>query len=354
MLLHCPGCRSSLSIPDGLADRTVRCKYCNETFRPAEVDGGVPTLEPAEPVRVRPLSATPPPTARPAPTRREPPPAQARRRSLRTLWLLIPFGLVALLGAALAIGALVMVIFDHGSSSQAAGGGSPIGQAETLPPETLERLKAMTVFVKVDAGMLQASGSGFLIKTDAQGGFVVTNNHVANPRDDEPERGPFGPRFGPAFRRPANPRITVVLHSGTEAERSVPARLFIADAEDDLAILRIEAEQLPQPLDLMDHADLAETMPVFILGYPFGEQLGLKRNPAVNVGKATVTSIRRDRANKPALVQLQGELHPGNSGGPVVDAQGRLIGVAVSKVRGTQIGFAIAPTVLEDLLRRGR
>jgi len=49
-------------------------------------------------------------------------------------------------------------------------------------------------------------------------------------------------------------------------------------------------------------------------------------------------------------LQLQGELHPGNSGG----AGGRLIGVAVAKLEGAQIGFAIAPTVLEDLLRRGR
>src|SRR5262249_60914127 len=85
--------------------------------------------------------------------------------------------------------------------------------------------------------------------------------------------------------------------------------------ERDLAILSIRAPDLPRPLDLTDHAELTETMPVYILGFPFGERLALAGNPAVNIGRATVTSIRRDRENRPALVQLQGELHPGDSGG---------------------------------------
>jgi LSD1 subclass zinc finger protein len=351
MQLRCPGCRSSLSIPEGLAGRTVRCQFCDETFRPADVDGEVPTLEPAEPMRTRVRSASLPTSMpQPAPTRRLTRTRTASRRRPIALWLLIPFGLIAALGVLLTIGALILFVFDGGAKG---GGLGPAAQAAdgTLSAETVAHLKAMTVFVKVKAGDIEGSGSGFLIKVDGNTGYVVTNNHVANPSDDDD--GPGMPRIRPRFRG-AKPRLTAVLNSGTANERSVRAEQFIADAERDLAILRIEAKDLPQPLDLTDHAHLTETMPVYIVGYPFGEELGLNRNPAVNVGKATVTSIRRDHVNKPAMVQFEGEIHPGNSGGPVVDSQGRLIGIAVMKLRGTRIGFAIAPTVLEDMLRRGR
>src|SRR5262249_18927924 len=163
-------------------------------------------------------------------------------------------------------------------------------------------------------------------------------NHVVNPTDDED--GPGMPRFRPRNRAPVPVTRTAVLNSGTAAERSIAAHLYRADAERDLAILSIEAKDLPRPLDLTDHPHLTEAMPVELLGSPFGEELGLRRNPAVNIGKATVTRVRRDHANQPAMVQFEGEIHPGNSGGPVVDSQGRLIGIAVMKLRGTRIGFA--------------
>ena len=48
-------------------------------------------------------------------------------------------------------------------------------------------------------------------------------------------------------------------------------------------------------------------------------------------------------------MQLDGELNPGNSGGPVVAADGKLVGIAVSKIVGTKIGFAIPPAELFPL-----
>ena len=51
-----------------------------------------------------------------------------------------------------------------------------------------------------------------------------------------------------------------------------------------------------------------------------------------------------------ALVQITGDIHPGNSGGPVVDAAGRLVGIAVAKIRNTNIGFAIPTCQLAAVL----
>ena len=110
---------------------------------------------------------------------------------------------------------------------------------------------------------------------------------------------------------------------------------------------------LPPPLAFGAAADLTETEEVLIFGYPFGEQLG--RNISVN--KSTVSSLRREKGQL-AVVQLSGGLNPGNSGGPVANRAGQVIGVSVAKLRRAQgIDFAIpaerAEAFVRDQLRSG-
>src|SRR5262249_51251712 len=94
-----------------------------------------------------------------------------------------------------------------------------------------------------------------------------------------------------------------------------------------------------------------ETMPVFALGFPFGELLDPKKgNPAITVANSTASSLRLDERGELAKVQVAGGLNPGNSGGPMVDARGRLVGVAVAKVRGAEIGLAIPAQQVTKLL----
>ena len=84
-------------------------------------------------------------------------------------------------------------------------------------------------------------------------------------------------------------------------------------------------------------------MPVCTFGFPFGDVLATsKHSPAITVGKASISSLRRDDAGEPALVQIDGSLNPGNSGGPMVDVAGRLVGVAVATIRNSSgIGLAV-------------
>jgi hypothetical protein len=120
----------------------------------------------------------------------------------------------------------------------------------------------------------------------------------------------------------------------------------------DLAVLHFRgAHNLPRPIDPRQEPALVETMPVYLFGFPFGQALAVnKGNPAITVGKGSVSSIRRNERGELALVQIDGDLNPGNSGGPVVDGKGRLVGVAVAKVRNTQIGLAIPAAQLTRLL----
>jgi uncharacterized protein (TIGR03067 family) len=211
--------------------------------------------------------------------------------------------------------------------------------ADAIPRATLQAIKSATVFIKVEAGPFAGSGSGFVILTEGQSGYAVTNDHVVTP---------------PRLNRPLpKPNVTLVFNSGAEGEQSVRAQVVAADAERDLAVLKYDGvKQQPVPVSFATTPALVETMPIYSFGFPFGKMLSTdKGNPAITVGKGTVSSLRKNTHGRLSEVQIDGALNPGNSGGPVVDAQGRLVGVARAIVLGANnIGFAVPPDDLRDLL----
>ena len=210
-----------------------------------------------------------------------------------------------------------------------------------MPLETVKALKATTVFLKVESGGDAASGSGFVIKTEGQTGYLVTNNHVID--------------FSEGKRQAAAtaPVITAIFDSGGKNERSARAEVLAADLRRDLAVLRVQGvRDLPTPIDCSHEPDVVETMSVVILGFPLGDLLATgKRNPAITVTKGSVSSIRLNDRGDVATVQIAGDISPGNSGGPVVDTQGRLVGIATGTIRNRPIGFAVPATALTKLLQ---
>jgi S1-C subfamily serine protease len=268
----------------------------------------------------------------------------------------------------------------------------------TLP---LDELKAASIYVKVKAGNIGASGSGFVVRAQGDAVYVVTNHHVIDPHaepDDtagqqNPPQNPFpglptrpGNPFpnmpGPRFPRPprfpfgfepgaghpkvvqmaaleqgqpdlpqSSAEIWVVLRSGTPQEESLKAVLVADDKTADLALLKATGvKNLPQPIDWKRKPKVRETLPVVAFGFPFGSSLDLKhKNPAITVTKGNVSALRLD-GGELSEVQLDLDINPGNSGGPVVDESGALVGVAVAKIKSTRIGFAIPLRKLERLL----
>jgi regulation of enolase protein 1 (concanavalin A-like superfamily) len=205
---------------------------------------------------------------------------------------------------------------------------------EGIPGKTLDFLKAATVFIQVEGQLGTGSGSGFLVHVDGQTGLVATNRHVVGRKGTQ-----------------AAPKCTVVFWSGTKKEQVVPAEVVAVDPDEDLALVRVKARELPAPIDLSP-ADLRETMTVYSFGFPLGNVLATDRaNPSVTIGKGTISSLPEDSHGRLDRVQLDGELNPGNSGGPVVDDRGRLVGVVVARIVGTKISFAIPATSLSAMLR---
>ncbi|HBK67801.1 MAG TPA: hypothetical protein DDZ91_04090 [Firmicutes bacterium] len=163
----------------------------------------------------------------------------------------------------------------------------------------------------------QGTGSGFIIRDD---GYVVTNYHVIENAD----------------------KVTVNLKGGKKYE----AKIVGADKKFDLAILKIEAKGLPY-LEIGNSDSLEIGQWVVAIGNPFG----LHETVTVGIISALNRSLSSEKTDGGYLIQTDAAINPGNSGGPLVDLNGRVIGINEAILSNAQnIGFAIPIKLLSDNL----
>lgn len=172
----------------------------------------------------------------------------------------------------------------------------------------------------------QGSGSGLVFASD---GYVLTNNHVV---EDAGE-------------------IEVRLQEAGP----LAAQLVGADPATDLAVVRVNAGGLP-------HASLVDGAPLRVgqLVLAFGNPLGFDATVSNGIISSFTRSMRgRDGRLIENVIQHTAPLNPGNSGGPLVDSRGQVVGVNTAIIAGAQgIGFAVpsstAHWVVPELLAHGR
>ena len=197
------------------------------------------------------------------------------------------------------------------------------GRADIQPSDVL-RAKRATVLVETHDG----TGSAFCI--DASG-YFVTNQHVVGQEGSEDVR--------------------LVLHSGEANQTIVRARVVRSDSARDLALLKTDMPVALTPLELGSSADLIETSAVAAFGYPFGKDLAVRPTsyPTISVNLGHITSLRKDHGQL-AGIQIDAAVNPGNSGGPVLNSTGKVVGIVVSGIRGAGINFAIPVEILKGYL----
>jgi S1-C subfamily serine protease len=195
---------------------------------------------------------------------------------------------------------------------------------------TIAKVKKATTFLRVTAGDgVKMQGSGFFA---IEPGIVFTNAHVID-------------MLSPDSPKPR--QIDVVLSSGEPDEKVLRGTVLGVDREQDLAVLKVDGNPGDWGAPLaVDDAGITELQDVFVFGFPFGSNLGKN----ITVTKSSISSLRKDETGQLARVQVNGGMNPGNSGGPVVDARGVVIGVSVSIIRGTQINFAVPSARVQQLL----
>jgi S1-C subfamily serine protease len=169
-------------------------------------------------------------------------------------------------------------------------------------------------------------GSGFLITPD---GFALTNSHVARGRKR--------------------------LRATTEEGDGLDAELIGDDAATDLALIRLAARDLPHA-ELGDSDGLQVGQLVIAMGNPFGFRSTVSTGVVSAIGRAMRSEEGRLIEN---IVQHTAPLNPGNSGGPLVDSRGRVVGINTAIIAMAQgLGFAVPATtarwVVGELLAHGR
>jgi hypothetical protein len=197
---------------------------------------------------------------------------------------------------------------------------NPVAAPAQMDGPTREKVKKSAVYLRVTVGPgRMGEGSGFLA---VEPGIIITNAHVVG-------------MMMPGARPPSN--IEVVVHSGEKEEKSLQGTLAGYDNVNDLAVIRVPADDLPAPLAIDSTASLSELQELYVFGFPYGKSLGTN----ISIDKANVKSIHKYASGAVRQVVLTGDMQPGNSGGPVVDAAGRVVGVSVAGIKGTRINFAV-------------
>jgi serine protease Do len=158
------------------------------------------------------------------------------------------------------------------------------------------------------------AGAGTLWHSD---GLIITNAHVVQ-------------RQG----------INVTLPDG----RTLPARLLARDPDRDLAALSIEADHLPT-IELGDSRQLQPGQWVLAMGHPWGVPGAITAGAVIDTGLPPEIPAKHGE-----LIQVGLHMRPGHSGGPLVDTQGRLVGIN-TMIAGPDVGLAIPIHVVKAFLK---
>ncbi|MBQ9574810.1 MAG: Do family serine endopeptidase [Synergistaceae bacterium] len=177
---------------------------------------------------------------------------------------------------------------------------------------------------------MKGRGSGFIVSKEGQ---ILTNNHVVDGVD----------------------KITVSLQLADGSRKTYPAKIVGNDPTYDLAVIKIEPDESLPVLELGD-SDAVE-VGEFVVA--IGNPLGFEQSVTAGVISAKNRSIHTQDVNFDDFLQTDAAINPGNSGGPLLNMDGKVVGINTAIIPYAQgIGFAIpvnkAKEIMSDLVSYGR
>jgi S1-C subfamily serine protease len=203
--------------------------------------------------------------------------------------------------------------------------------------DVVDRVGPSVAAVRVMAGRHSGAGSGFLFTPD---GYLLTNSHVV--------------RAG----QPANAVPASQLMASFADGREFAARWVGDDPDTDLAVLQVDGVSR----GALSHAGLGQSAAVRRgeIAIAIGNPLGFEHTVTAGIVSALGRSMRASTGRLIAdVIQTDAPLNPGNSGGPLLNSRGEVIGVNTAIIAGAQamcfaVAIDIAGWVIPQLLRQGR
>ena len=177
---------------------------------------------------------------------------------------------------------------------------------------------------------MKGRGSGFIVSKD---GLILTNNHVVSGME----------------------KITVSVLMADGSKKTYPATIKGGDSEYDLAVIKIEPDGALPVLELGDSDAVEVGEYVVAIGNPYG----FEHSVTAGVISAKNRSIHAQDVNFDDFLQTDAAINPGNSGGPLLDMDGKVVGINTAIIPYAQgLGFAIpvnkAKEVMGSLVEKGR
>ena len=218
---------------------------------------------------------------------------------------LAAFGACALIAGAGGAGVAAVVVDGHGSSPTATaaapadrGTVRPVAEtSDSTAKSVYNGAKDAVVYISAQTGQGTATGSGFVVSTD---GKIITNEHVVDGA------------------------TSVTVKIGSDGKEQT-AQVLGADASKDLALLKVDPGSTKlHALSFGDSSNLQVGDNVYAIGNPYGLDHTLT--------SGIVSALNRDiqapsGATIPDAIQTDAALNPGNSGGALLDADGKVVGV---------------------------
>lgn len=227
--------------------------------------------------------------------------------------------------------------------------------AQSIDPEVMEGVKRATVMVQTSHSKSEkgdtpiGSGTGFFVNAT---GLCITNDHVIDPAHGKSQREKME-----AFLEFNRLVWRVVVESGTPDEQTYEANVLYSNDQADMAVMQVrdeDGEFLSTPDFLRFHStdELALKTKLWNLGFPGGQSRGNARDgssPRITVQTGNVVNLPRSPSGRVKGIVTNVLANQGNSGGPAVDQDGRLVGIVTLAGSGDTSVSAFSVLIPADL-----